>query len=515
RPWYSLGSPKKGIEYNHARGSIDSRKDSVRKDDASSCAEVDEFPYRLSPGLRNRSHWRVNSTESIQIPCTHSASSSIARHRYSCDGRDLSRPPPAVDHMDAYRSSSLRALEFPRLYESVDSPGRTRRSSNLIAKLMGLDDMPEPLLPPATPARKATEVEKDVEDVKREVAAEKGLEALRLKESLRTPANSSDTELLVATTKPRSFFSPTSAPFNPNTPLQKNLPMEDQKPSNILSNCVTETLNFGDNVSARRSKPKASKLPKEKSDTTSPRKPATTRYKTEILPKSPPKIEAKEQRKRKEMQKRLDKTNIKKDRDSRGNSALKSDGQTAKTNRSLDLRPKSRRVTTNFTNETCKAEHKKTAKPCEKEVIPAWRTENSREVPEEPSPVSVLDQSFCSEDNSPSPAIEVALNFVGNLPESLERTDNRNSDESLNKEISKPEEPVDFIQNIKSPKAEDHMAGREPNLMDSTQSISQKYFLSCSRSQSKDRKVEEYVTRLFRACDLLKYGDEERDVSMH
>ncbi|XP_057828045.2 protein LONGIFOLIA 1 isoform X2 [Cryptomeria japonica] len=541
-----------------------------------------EFPYRLSPGLRNRSHRRTQSTESLQIPWQSEDDSMgsprafTARSRFSCDGRDIPRPPPAVDHRDAYRSSSLRTMEFPRLSVGVmDSPAR--RPSNIVAKLMGLGEMPDPPLQ----ARKATDpapTKPSAPPSPRPLAAKILLDMIHQPISLSQPKHKSesvnhaqdqnnnpsrlecsgedsnlcstakiptaqgaqnsllDAEVKEALDKPREAVKSNTC-SDPKLPAIKMKPVEKFGSSAPVTNesggfssrssgrAPQKTKKFGDDVSSKRSKPIANKMPEEVSNAASTHKPSP-RNRSEISPPRSPKDDPKERRKKKAMEIRPEKTNFKRDEYSpaaRLNSDSKFSMQSPKAKRGLDFSPKSRQVNSKGTNQACKAEQKTDAKPCEKEFVSHWQPEepnlmHSTETILQKSTTKPCEKELLSDWQSEEPNFMHSTENILQKPCEKEFISNLQSEEPnlmhsteniLQKTTAKPCEK-DLVSDWHS---------EEPDLMDSSESILQKpkprdSFHYTHKSWSNDLKVRDFVTELFTACGLLKEGKEEKDISM-
>lgn len=559
--------------------------------------------------------------------------------RFSCDGREISRP-STIESKDAavLRCSSLKVRETSKL--SPDTP--SKRSPNVVARLMGLDEMPNSSSPmsaskimewkkmsntsPRTgkaslefgksvsevnikdqesnrcddnsdcfngsanitkishsivesPSARSPSFQKldeaqiaafnvyekrrklvgELENCDRDLQAlKKIVEALQVKEALRSGRTSENGETLTDHT-PKLIMKPAkvaakpavpssssisvhsdSAPLSPehsvipNRTVYQNSGAEDLKPSNTFRNKnVSKRINFGNGNSPleQRRKPTTGKLKMCGEGLTSapayPSGRSQSLMNNEALPSltlKTSKSAAKEQRKNLvDMEIRVEKRRTNGDEESPNSDTdtfSKFNLQNSHVKRSLDFGPEDKKTISNGINEVSRGEVKATGKPHEIEAGMDLSAENPSEVPEQPSPVSVLDSSFYKDDTSPIPVIKRATpNFQedeAKRPETLQRKDGWNCRSFISRKPEQAEsgnstELMDKDRHGKTLRDQHILVQIKPNLSESVGfKLTQNHAESYDKYKRNGKKIPEldYVKQIFTASGLLQIQED-------
>lgn len=555
--------------------------------------------------------------------------------RFSCDGREISRP-STIERRDAavLRCSSLKVRETSKL--SPDTP--SKRSPNVVARLMGLDEMPNSSSPvsvskvvewkkmsntsPRTgkasvefgksvseannkdqerndsedhsdcfngsantlkishstvespshaqspSSQKLDEVQNaafnvyekrrklvgELENCDRDLQAlKKIVEALQLKDAVRSVRTSENAETdsdhtPVVIMKPAKLAAKLALPssssisvqsesallspkhnIRPNRTVYQNGIAEDPKPSNTLrSKNVSKRINFGngDSPVEQRRKPATGKLKMSgegsNSAPASPSARSQSLMNNETIPSlklKTLKSAAKEQRKNLvDMEIRVEKRRDNGDEESQNGdtgTVSRFNLQNSQVKRSLEFGPAVKKTISNGINEVSRADLKASGKPREIKAGMDLSTENPSEVPEQPSPVSVLDSSFYKDDTSPIPVIKRAtLNFRENedkRPEILQSKDDWSSQSLIPRKSEQAEsrnsvELMDMDRYNKTLRDQHNLVQIKPKLTESAGLILQNHaeYHDKNKSNGKISPEHDYVKQIFTASGLLQ-----------
>jgi len=559
--------------------------------------------------------------------------------RFSCDGREISRS-STIERRDAavLRCSSLKVRETSKL--SPDTP--SKRSPNVVARLMGLDEMPNSSSPvsaskvmewkklsntsPRTgkasvefgksiseanikdqernrsednydcfngssnilkishstvesPSAQSPSSQKldeaqnaafnvyekrrklvgELENCDRDLQAlKKIVEALQLKEAVRSERTSENAETVTDHTpkiimKPAKLAAKPALPstssiyvqsesallspknsIRPNRTVFQNSGAEDPKPSNTFRNKnVSKRINFGngDSPVEQKGKPPTGKLKMfGEGSNSAPAYPSgrsQSSMNSETLPSlklKTSKSAAKEQRKNLvDMEIRVEKRRANGDEESPNgdtDAVSKFNLQNSQVKRSLDFGPEVKKTISNGINEVSRAELQASGKPREIEAGMDLSAENPSEVPEQPSPVSVLDSSFYKDDTSPIPVIKRAtLNFredEAKRLETLQRKDDWNSRSFIPRKSEQAEnrnsaELMDLDRHSKTLRDQHNLVQIKPKLTESAGLIlAQNHAESYDKYKRNGEKIPEldYVKQIFTASGLLQVQED-------
>lgn len=559
--------------------------------------------------------------------------------RFSCDGREISRS-STIERRDAavLRCSSLKVRETSKL--SPDTP--SKRSPNVVARLMGLDEMPNSSCSPVSVSKvlewkkmsntsprtgkasvefgksvseannknqeinhsednsdcfngsantlkishstvespssqspssqqldeaqnaafnvieKRRKLVGELENCDRDLQAlKKIVEALQLNETVRSVRTSENAETLsdhtpVVVMKPAKLVAKPALPYSssisvqsesallspkhnirPNRTVYENGSAEDPKPGNTLRiKHVSKRINFGngDSPVEQRRKPATGKLKMSgegsNSAPASPSARSQSLMNNETLPSlklKTLKSAAKEQRKNLvDMEIKVEKRRANGDEENQNGdtgAVSKFNLQNSQVKRILDFGPVAKKTISNGINEVSGADLKASGKAREIKAGMDLSAENPSEVPEQPSPVSVLDSSFYKDDTSPIPVIKRAtLNLRENEDkrlETLQRKDDWNSQSLIPRKSEQAEiwnsiELMDMDRHNKTPRDQHNLVQIKPKLTESTGLILQNLGESHDKYKSNGNISPEhdYVKQIFTASGLLQVQED-------